>query len=290
MTIWTDQESIRGIVVKATFFDADAAQRAKTHAERTLPFMVGAALESVTAGHNRQTIHYGDLSAEPDAIFALGDGLIVVQLANDAALHTPERWRQQIDVQNMLNCVMAGYVVAQLRKKVTACVLRYHNAAYLLTPTRPVVGRTLGLMPIAKKHHNENRRLSVMLLAEFACTTLFATAAFGASDDDDNFMTSRSIFSDDDDTPSITASRSSFDDDGIGIGSATSFDSAIGINPASGLPMMDSCFDVAGNTFGTSSDSFGSDSFGSSIGSSDSFGSDSFGSSGGMGSGSMFDD
>jgi hypothetical protein len=44
------------------------------------------------------------------------------------------------------------------------------------------------------------------------------------------------------------------------------------VNPGSGLPMMNSCFDVAGNPFGSGSDHFGSlslssfDSVGSSCG------------------------
>ncbi|MBT8763101.1 hypothetical protein KFV02_04060 [Desulfohalobiaceae bacterium Ax17] len=41
----------------------------------------------------------------------------------------------------------------------------------------------------------------------------------------------------------------------FGSGSSdTDSDSDCDINPATGLPMMDSCFDIAGNVFGTNSD------------------------------------
>ncbi|WP_457570844.1 hypothetical protein [Desulfovulcanus sp.] len=46
-----------------------------------------------------------------------------------------------------------------------------------------------------------------------------------------------------------------FFSDWFGSGSSnTGSDSGFDINPATGLPMMDSCFDIAGNVFGTSSD------------------------------------
>lgn len=291
MSIWTDQERIRGIAVKATFFDGEAARKADTHAGRALPFLIGATPKAMTAG---QEIHYGDLSAEPDAVFEHGDGLIIVQLANSASPHTPENWRQLIDLQDMLECVIAGYVLAQKTKRVTACVLCYQHAAFLLTPSQPVMRRLLGMVPMAKREHDVLRRLSAPLLADFAGAALLAAAtatAFNAfdDDDDDDFPRTRGMFSDDDHLATST-SRSMFDDDGmsstssmgIGVGIGSGCDIGIGsamgggINPASGLPMVDSFFDVAGNAFGTSSDTFSST------------GSDSFGSSS-FGSGSAFD-
>ena len=62
--------------------------------------------------------------------------------------------------------------------------------------------------------------------------------------------------------------------------SSTSGLNVTDINPASGLPMMDSALDVAGNPYGTSSDSFSTDSIGFNDPGFSSFDTDSFSSSG----------
>ncbi len=51
---------------------------------------------------------------------------------------------------------------------VTACVLRYHNVAYLLTPSEDVIKILVGLVPLATKYYDEKRRIAARQQAKFA--------------------------------------------------------------------------------------------------------------------------
>ena len=141
-----------------------------------------------------------------------------------------------------------------------------------------------------------------MEIAVAIALVVIVFTAFAKEHQDVMTVTNNNDDDDDDGAATITSRQSSlrrtnlFDDDDIDVGlgvspitvdasssrfsdrtySWSSCDSGLSINPASGLPMMGACFDMAGNAYG-----FGSsfDSFGSGIGSNfDSFGSSSFGS------------
>src|ERR1039457_2410486 len=49
----------------------------------------------------------------------------------------------------MLQCLIAGYAVAQTFKKPTGCVLRYHNVCHMLVPDPKVISIMLNLIPLA---------------------------------------------------------------------------------------------------------------------------------------------
>ena len=68
----------------------------------------------------------------------------------------------------MLQCLIAGYAVAQSYKKITGCVLRYHNVCYLLTPDPIVIGEMLNLIQLAKQYYRDSRRVSASQIAKFS--------------------------------------------------------------------------------------------------------------------------
>ena len=68
----------------------------------------------------------------------------------------------------MLQCTMAGYVAAQARRMLVACILRYDNAALMLTPRPDVIEVVLGLVPMAKAYYAEERDVAVSKVAAFS--------------------------------------------------------------------------------------------------------------------------
>jgi hypothetical protein len=169
MTFWNDQAVLYGITVKAHFFDADAAQREQGLPRRVLPFFTGTPPKTMFTEQDRQNFYYGELVAQPDAVFEHGNGLIAVEYKSvGARAHAPARWRTEVRLKDMLQCIAAGYAVAQTYHKPTACVLRYHNACYLLTPDPAVIGIMLDLIPMAKQYHEDKRRVSASQIAQFA--------------------------------------------------------------------------------------------------------------------------
>ena len=71
-------------------------------------------------------------------------------------------------LKDMLQCMISGYAVAQNFKKPTACVLRYHNVCYLLSPEPGVITSMLSLIPMAMVYHADDKRVAAGQLAQFA--------------------------------------------------------------------------------------------------------------------------
>src|ERR1019366_6750636 len=169
MTYWHDQAVLYGVQVKAFFFDADAAQIEQNLARRNLPFLGLAPLKTMFTEPDRQDFYYGQLVARPDAVFEHGNGLIVVDIRHAGCQpHTREQWQREIKLKDILQCLIAGYTVAQNYQKLTGCVLRYPNVCYLPTPDAGMIGTMLDLIPLAKQYYKVDRRISAAQIALFA--------------------------------------------------------------------------------------------------------------------------
>jgi hypothetical protein len=156
------------IGVKATFFEGDAADRCDDVIDRSLPFMSRANLELIATGAQRRDFAFGRIVAQPDGLFRHGKGLISVEYKSRSKRTIAEdRWIFEVQLDNMLQCILGGLVVAQQMRKAVACVLRYHNAALLVTPSRAVVQEVWSLVPMACRYY-EDRRVASFQLGHFA--------------------------------------------------------------------------------------------------------------------------
>lgn len=166
---WHDQATLYGTQIKASFFDGDAVKDESDLAKRVLPFFTAARPKTMFTESDRQNFYCDKLVAQPDVVFEHGDGLISVEYKSvGSKAHDRTEWRQSIRLKDMLQCLIAGYAVAQTYKKPTACVLRYHNVCYLLSPEAGVIHSMLGLIPMAMNYHSEDRRISASQLAQFS--------------------------------------------------------------------------------------------------------------------------
>lgn len=166
---WDDDATLYGTRIRPSFFDGEIAKAELDAAKRILPFLRATAPIMMFTETDRQNFYCDQLSTQPDAVFAHGSGLIAVEYK-----HKSERkffrnsWQDQIRLGDMLQCVICGYAVAQNYKKTTACVLRYHNVCFLLTPSTAVMHAVLDLIPLALQYYGESRRVSASQLAKFA--------------------------------------------------------------------------------------------------------------------------
>lgn len=167
--VWHDQESLYGTRVKALFFDGDVVNNEPDLAIRVLPFFATARPKALFTESDRKNFYFDKLVAQPDVVFEHGDGLISVEYKSiSGKSHDRASWRQSIRLKDMLQCLIAGFVVAQNYKKSTACILRYPNVCYLLSPEPAVIHSMLELVPLAMAYEADKKRVSASELAEFS--------------------------------------------------------------------------------------------------------------------------
>ena len=172
---WHDEATIHGIQVKAFFFDGKSAQEETDIHRRALPMLVDAPVKPVLVAteSDRRNFHFENLVAQPDTVFSHGSGLICVEYKFVGYRdHSRQRWKREIRLVDMLQNIVASYVVAQELKKVTACVLRYHNVAYLLTPQPALIAELRRLAPLGMTYIGDRKRIAARQLADFAETRI----------------------------------------------------------------------------------------------------------------------
>ena len=172
---WHDEATIHGIQVKAFFFDGKSAQEETDILRRALPMLVDAPVKPVLVATeaDRKNFYFENLVAQPDVVFTHGAGLICVEYKFVGYRnHSRQKWRREIRLVDMLQNIVASFAVAQSQKKLTACVLRYHNVAYLLTPTAELVQELRRLAPLGMDYIGDRRRIAARQLADFACTRI----------------------------------------------------------------------------------------------------------------------
>lgn len=168
---WHDQDVINGIQVKAYFFDGDAAEGETNFVRRVLPMLAEAPVQPVLLAteEDRKNFFFGQFVAQPDAVLTHGAGLICLEYKSGGGRdHARQNWRFKIKLVAMLQGIIASYVVAQTQRKVTACVLRYHNVAYLLTPSEALINLLVSLAPQAMAYYEDRRCVAAAQLASFA--------------------------------------------------------------------------------------------------------------------------
>jgi hypothetical protein len=166
---WADNSVVFGIRVKPFFFDGDAASAEANPAKRILPFFKIASPKLLFADSDKKNFYHGNIVAQPDAVFEHANGLISVEYKSvGGKIHVPSEWRQSIRIKDMLQCLVAGFVVAQHYKKPTACVLRYNNVCYLLVPSSDLIEAVTGLVPMAIAYYAERSNVSSSQLAQFS--------------------------------------------------------------------------------------------------------------------------
>lgn len=167
---WHDQDTIHGIQVKAFFFDSDAADAETENIRRVLPMLADAPVKPVlihTEG-DRENLYFENLVAQADSIYTHGSGLICLEFkSNSQRKHSRQRWRHEIRLKDMLQNIVASYVAAQHFKKITACLLRYHNVAYLLTPPPELILEVRRLAPLGMQYYKDRNRVAASELASF---------------------------------------------------------------------------------------------------------------------------
>lgn len=174
MSVWDDQATVMGIAVKAVFFQPADAEAQTDAVKRVLPFLATSTVTRLlTTESDRRNVRHGLLIAQPDAILSHGQGLITLEYKSvNRRSHTRQGWKREIRPKDMLQAIAGAYAVAQSEHKVTACVLRYHNVAYLLSPCQEVVQTMVDLLPAAKDYYQEDRLVSASQIAEFALNRL----------------------------------------------------------------------------------------------------------------------
>jgi hypothetical protein len=168
---WHDQDVINGIQVKAFFFDGDAAAAEPSYVRRVLPMLANAPVKPVllTTEGDRKNLFFEQLVAQADSVVEHGNGLICLEYKSGGGRdHARQNWRLKIKLVAMLQAIIASYVVAQTHRKVTACVLRYHNVAYLLTPSEALINLLVSLVPQAMVYYQDRRCVAAAQLASFA--------------------------------------------------------------------------------------------------------------------------
>lgn len=166
---WDDHATLYGTRIKVSFFDGEASEREAGLAARVLPFLRGTRPTVMFTERDRRNFYCDRLSAQPDVVLAHGSGLIAVEYKSFGRRnHSRGSWQKEIRLKDMLQCMIGGYAVAQTYKKTTACVLRYHNVCYLLSPAAEMMHSVLDLAPLALQYHEERERVSASQLAEFA--------------------------------------------------------------------------------------------------------------------------
>jgi len=185
---WVQEAVLHGIYVKAAFFDGDKADRQANVVERILPFFPGTRARLSFSEGDRRNLTLGALIVQPDAVFALGDGLINVEYKSRSKRPIDSsQWHFEISLEHMLQCMLCGLVLAQTQKQIVANILRYHNAAFFLQPRPEVMQLTWNLITMACAYH-EDRRVGAQQLARFASERVrkaFAAPPIHARQQDD---------------------------------------------------------------------------------------------------------
>ena len=173
---WDDQAKLYGTHIKAFFFDGDAAKKETDLAKRVLPFFKTAKPKTLYTEADRKNFYHENLVAQPDVVFAHGNGIICTEYKSvGGKSHSRTDWQLAIRLKDMLQCMISGYAVAQNLKKPTACVLRYHNVCYLLSPEPGVIQAMLRLIPMAMVYHADDKRVAAAQLAQFSLDKIRST-------------------------------------------------------------------------------------------------------------------
>ncbi len=165
---WHDEGDVFGIHTRAHFFDQKVVDARDDFVSRNLPMFRSGRPELLVTESDRENFIAGDLIGQPDAVLRHGSGLISLEFkSNGSHPHSRTRWRSQIKLNAMLQCIGGAMVVAATHGRATVAVLRLHNVIYQLDPRQEVIDLLASSVPGAKAYMGEPLRVSISQLAEY---------------------------------------------------------------------------------------------------------------------------
>lgn len=166
---WHDERVVWGLTLRAFFFDPEQVDQWPT-VRRLLPFLRVATprLLVTESDAGLRNAEFGLLIAQPDALFAHGDGYIALEYKpNGGRGHAPDRWHEQVRLRAVLQALIAAIAVAGARHAPCAAVLRCHNVVYQIDPPAALLKALLVRVRLAQAYWGESRRVSATQLARY---------------------------------------------------------------------------------------------------------------------------
>ncbi len=150
-----------GVRVHAAFHSPRAVE-AFPPVRRALPILIGR--QPVQLSLSGEQASLGAWQADPEGLYELGQGLIVVSGHGRGTEHTPERWMEQFSTRDMWRSLANAMAVSATLKRPAIAIARAAGAVYLLSPGADVVQRIVASAAASQD------RLSVEQL-ELACNS-----------------------------------------------------------------------------------------------------------------------
>jgi len=180
---WDDEQPFYGTRIKAHFFDPAVADL-QPAVQRLLPVFRSARPVIVTTETDvgNKNFIYGELIAQPDAVFEHGGGFICLEFkTNSGRSHDRGRWPRQLKLTAVLQIIAGAMAVACATRAPAAAMLRCHNVLYSIDPSVELLEILGSRVPAAKGYWSENRRVNITQLAEY-CEAL-VKRRFGTTDE-----------------------------------------------------------------------------------------------------------
>jgi hypothetical protein len=148
--MWHESSHRNGVAIHARFFDGDVMDLLPDAIERSLCFLPGTRARMLWSENDRHNVRWGQLVAQSDALFDLGNGLLSLEYKTRGKRSLDRNdWLKDVRLKDMLQCVIAAVAVAQTTGKTCAAVLRYHNVGLLLVPEQRLLDLIFGMVPAA---------------------------------------------------------------------------------------------------------------------------------------------
>ena len=163
---WHDEAWILGVRVRVHLFDVAEADARGDASARLLPVFHGALPRREGDDTQHPSYAVGALRAQPEAVFAHGNGLICL-VRGDTRLRDRDNWRRQFRIDAMLQTLAAAMAVSGQRQLPTAALLREPGALYQFDPSSAVLECLATQIGDACGHWNEPGGVSPAQLASF---------------------------------------------------------------------------------------------------------------------------
>lgn len=176
-----------GCRIDGYFFDPSVNESTNLQT-RIFPFMpkeLRKNFEIIISEKDKVNIAFGDIIAQPDGVFKFNyntskfvqlkvwrQGLVSVEYKSlsgysaKRALHSADKWKSQIRIKDVLQCVITAMQVSVKYDSHTLPLLRYVNSAYAIFPSPELIQFIIDKAPKVKKYLEEERFVNSSQLAE----------------------------------------------------------------------------------------------------------------------------
>lgn len=136
----TAHAELLGCGVEAVFFDPEKMNALEDERLRLVPFLPASMGSLLARESDRQTFRAGPLTAQPDAVIELENGLIALEFKSKGGrLDDPLRWAEAFREKDLLQTVAAALVLSVQTGRPAAPILRTMNAVYFIRPHRDML-------------------------------------------------------------------------------------------------------------------------------------------------------